>query len=535
MTGPRKSGLRWATVIVVVVIAGIAVAGALLTRQAAQSEERNLLNERASEIGLILTDSFTSLETQLATTAAETALNGADAHAFKSAAMSLLTGQPGSSTGLAKAAGPSGPVHFMAVSGTLPKIANAPQAALVRHALTVQPAAVTSSAYGAGSTRILDLAYPVGVGNLVIVEEIPLDPTAAGAATAQGQPFRELQVALYAGPRRDPAILVLTTAPGGRVPLTGTVATATADVGADTWLVAIKATNPLIGSFAANAYWLVLAGGLALALVLGALAEALLRRRDYALTLVDERTEELRSSLIKLEEAQGRLVRQERLAAIGELASAVGHELRNPLGVITNAHYLLRTQLEQQPEGQQALRHLTTAEREVGAATLIVSDLLDYSRAREPVTAPVDVDELITEVEGVIPPPSGVTVTRDVAAGLEPALADRDQLRQVLLNLISNSYEAMPDHGGTVEIAAGQVDGRVRIRVADSGIGMDEATKNRVFEPFFTRKTRGIGLGLAVTRRIVDSHRGTISIESSPGGGSTFTVDLPSAAKTSVP
>jgi signal transduction histidine kinase len=523
--------LRWATVIVVIVIAGIAVGGALLTHRAAKSEERNLLHERASEIGLILTDAFTSLETQLATTAAETSLNGASPHAFKTAAGSLLEGQPGSSTALAKPIGSSGPVHFMAVHGNLPRVANPAQATLVRHALTVDPPAVTTTAYGSGtgSTRILDLAYPVGVKNLVVFEEIPLDPTAAGAATAQGQPFRELQVALYAAARRDPASLVLTTAPGGHVPLTGTAATANATVGADTWLVAIKATSPLIGSFASKAYWLVLAGGLVLALLLGALAEALLRRRDYALTLVDERTEELRDSLVQLEEAQGQLVRQERLAAIGELASAVGHELRNPLGVITNAHYLLRAQLEQQPDEGKAIRHLTTAEREVGAATLIVSDLLDYSRAREPVVGPVNVGDLVGEVAGVIPPPTGVTLNRMDGAAIDPVLADRDQLRQVLLNLISNAYEALPDGGGTVSITTQRVGDRMQISVVDNGTGMDERTKGRVFEPFFTRKARGIGLGLAVTKRIVDSHQGTISVESTPGEGATFTIELPLA------
>ena len=110
------------------------------------------------------------------------------------------------------------------------------------------------------------------------------------------------------------------------------------------------------------------------------------------------------------------------------------------------------------------------------------------------------------------------------------ALADRDQLRQVLLNLLTNAYEAMPE-GGTVSFSVRETGGRLEIRVADSGIGMDEETAARVFEPFFTRKARGIGLGLAVTKRIVDSHGGTISVVTSPGGGSTFTVDLPVAVR----
>jgi signal transduction histidine kinase len=525
MIGVRKSALRWSTVGVVLLIVAIVVGGSFATRRATQSEERHLLQERASEIGLILTDSFSTLQGQLSTTAAETALNGANARAFNAAAMALIPPQPGASTALATA---SGPVRFLAVAGSLPSTAVGPRATLIRRAASLHPAALTSAVYGEGSAHVLGLAYPVGVANLVIYREIALDPTAAGTATARGQPFHELTVALYAGRTQSPTSLVLTTT-GGAVPLRGTVALASTAFGADSWLVAINATSPLIGTFAANAFWLVLAGGVVLALAIGALVESLLRRRDYALTLVDERTEELSASVVKLEEAQEQLLRQARLAAIGELASAVGHELRNPLGVITNAHYLLRSQIEQHG-GEGMARHLATAEREVGAATLIVGDLLDFARAREPVTAPVSVSELIDEVEGVIPAPRGVTVSRNDIAGCPPALADRDQLRQVLLNLLTNAFEAMPD-GGQVTVSVGESGGRVQVTVADTGVGMDDEVAARVFEPFYTRKARGIGLGLAVTKRIVDSHGGTISVQSSPGAGSTFTVDLPAVVR----
>jgi signal transduction histidine kinase len=400
---------------------------------------------------------------------------------------------------------------------------------LIRRSLTTEPnPLVVSAASGVGSTRTLGLAYPVGVDNLVIYRELSLDPQAAGAAATQGQqPFEELSVALYAGPTAIPASLVLTT--DKTAPTGGSLAKAAAPFGADTWLVVIKAKSPLEGTFAANVYWIVLAGGLVLAGVIGALAEALARRRDYALALVDERTAELETSVKQLEQAQEQLLRQERLAAIGELASAVGHELRNPLGVITNAHYLLRAQLDQAGGNESASRHLTTAEREVGAATLIVSDLLDFARAREPVSAPVNVPELIDEVQGVIPPPAGITIQRDNAADCPPAMADRDQLRQVLLNLVTNAYEAMPN-GGTVTIGVAPVDGQVRVTVSDPGLGMDPETAARLFEPFFTRKARGIGLGLAVTKRIVESHGGKISVTTAPGEGSTFTVDLPVVA-----
>jgi signal transduction histidine kinase len=277
----------------------------------------------------------------------------------------------------------------------------------------------------------------------------------------------------------------------------------------------------------------VLGVGLFITALIGFVVVTLLRRRDYAMELVAERTEALEESVSELERTQEQLVRSERLAAIGELASVVGHELRNPLGVITNAHYLLRTVLERNQSDPDAARHLNTAEREVGAATLIVGDLLDYARARQPVTAPVDVDALITEIESILPPPPDVTVTREAEPNLPLAQADRDQLRQVLLNLLSNAYEAVqgstgPD-GGTVTIRTSSNDGKISIAVVDTGIGMDDQTRAQIFEPFFSKKTRGTGLGLAVTRRIVDSHGGFIHIDSEVGRGTTFTVVFPAA------
>jgi signal transduction histidine kinase len=305
--------------------------------------------------------------------------------------------------------------------------------------------------------------------------------------------------------------------------------------GADTWLVAVQATSPLTGSFAHQAYWLVLGVGLLVTVLVGFVVVTLLRRRDYAMVLVAERTEALEDSMSELERTQEQLVRSERLAAIGELASVVGHELRNPLGVITNAHYLLRNVLERGQVDPDAARHLSTAEREVGAATLIVGDLLDYARARQPVTSAVDVGDLVTEIESILPAPPGVSVAREEQPDLPAVQADRDQLRQVLLNLLSNAYEAVQanpparPNGGTVTIRTSATGGKVSIAVADTGIGMDDETRAQVFEPFFSGKTRGTGLGLAVTRRIVDSHGGAIRIDSELGVGSTFTVEFPVA------
>jgi signal transduction histidine kinase len=142
----------------------------------------------------------------------------------------------------------------------------------------------------------------------------------------------------------------------------------------------------------------------------------------------------------------------------------------------------------------------------------------------------VDVKELIAEVLSVLPPPNGVTVTPPDGEQPVTVRADRDMLRQVLLNLVGNGYQAMPD-GGAVTIGATASDGVVQITVCDTGTGMSEEVQSRLFEPFFTTKARGVGLGLVVTRRIIDAHGGDITVESTEGAGTEFRVVLPSIAE----
>jgi signal transduction histidine kinase len=271
----------------------------------------------------------------------------------------------------------------------------------------------------------------------------------------------------------------------------------------------------------------------AVALLIGvamtAVVEGVGRRRDYALALVDQRTAALRASLSELERMQHALVANERLAALGQMAATVGHELRNPLGVLTNSMYLIRGALS--PRGDDRLRRqLDTADREISAATLIVSDLLEFSRPRVAHPVPVDLAELIAEAVSVAPPPSGISVDQQTD-GVAPVFVDRDQIRQVLLNLLTNAYEAMPE-GGEVTLAVRVVDAEIEVTVSDTGVGMDDATRERVFEPFFSLKTKGTGLGLAVSKRIVEDHTGSLEIMSEPDRGATVRLRLP---LTSVP
>ncbi|MGN6475536.1 MAG: sensor histidine kinase [Mycobacteriales bacterium] len=527
MASARTSRLRWPAIAVVFVLLAITIGSTIGVHRANRVQEHRLLRERAAEVALILTDAFSSLQTQVSTMAAETVLNGSDRRAFLAAATALAPASGGFKTGLARVDPRSGEVRFAATTGSLAATPKPTVAALVRRAVGSSTQGVTSAVLSVRSGRALALAYAIGPNRLAIYEQLPLNFVNAQRFATRSEPFHELRVALYAGRTRDPNNLLLTT--NGAAPRPGSGVTARAPFGADTWLVAVQATGPLAGAFAARAYWLVLLGGLVLTTLVGFIVVTVVRRRDYAMALVADRTEALQESMRELEHTQEQLVRSERLAAIGELASVVGHELRNPLGVITNAHYLLRTVLERNDSNPDAVRHLTTAEREVGAATLIVSDLLDYARAREPVTSSVNVVDLITEVQTVLPAPPEVTVSRVDEPDLPPVRADRDQLRQVLLNILSNAYEAVGPNGGSVTVRTAASDAKVSIAVADTGVGMDDETRAQMFEPFFTRKTRGTGLGLAVTRRIVDSHGGVIHIDSAVGKGTTFTVEFPVA------
>jgi two-component system sensor histidine kinase HydH len=289
-------------------------------------------------------------------------------------------------------------------------------------------------------------------------------------------------------------------------------------------LAAVAAASSLL---AQNMPWIVLVLGAATAVLMTAVVETMGRRRDHASALVEERTVALANAIAGREMVQAELSRQENMAAIGRLAATVGHELRNPLAVVTNVLYLMKVGSKAGP-GDPLHRHVATAEREISAATRIVSDLLDYAARRGPILAPLEVSDLVTEAFQVVPPPAGVQVVRE--GERQMVEADRDQIRQALLNLITNAYDSMPG-GGVLTVSTASAPGSVQVTVTDTGTGMDELTRNSIFTPFFTKKTRGIGLGLAVTKRVVEAHGGTIAVQTEPAVGSSFTLTLPVLAQ----
>jgi signal transduction histidine kinase len=363
---------------------------------------------------------------------------------------------------------------------------------------------------------------------LAFVEHAPLDPNTLvyvqfGTDGVAGfEAFNDLNVALYRSQNATADNLVLMTSP-----VKGRAVTGEIPIGGEKWSVVVSARSSLSGGLAKNLPWLMVLISLITGSIVIVLIETVVRRRNYAMALVTERTAELRESLDALEKAQSDLVSAQRLAALGEMSATVGHELRNPLAVLTNAMYLIRHTVESNADDR-LRRQLDTADREIAAATLIVSDLLEFSRPRPAVAEAVDVADLVHETVTAAPPRTGISLDVDTD-GVPPIEGDRAQLRQVLLNLLINAYDAMPE-GGKVSIEAHGVNGHVEVSVTDSGVGADPEQLARVFEPFYTSKTKGIGLGLAVSKRIIEGHSGTIALRPAPERGCTATITLPRSA-----
>jgi two-component system sensor histidine kinase HydH len=229
-------------------------------------------------------------------------------------------------------------------------------------------------------------------------------------------------------------------------------------------------------------------------------------------------------------------VASERLSAIGRMISALAHDLRNPMTAIKGYAGMFE-EFEMPRDRQKDCARLIVEESDRMSA--MIEEVLDFSRG-EPVRlklAPVTVSDLAMKVHRLVEPAfraKGVAFKAELAyAG--PIIVDGDRLRRALLNVASNALDAT-DAGGSLTLSSALRPGGVEITLEDTGHGIPEELQARVFEPFFTHgKTRGIGLGMAIARRIVEEHGGTIELESRPGRGTRFTFRLPRAMPTGDP
>ena len=260
----------------------------------------------------------------------------------------------------------------------------------------------------------------------------------------------------------------------------------------------------------------------------GQLALAVANARLYE-SLRDS-IKELKAANAELATTRGRLVKRERLAALGELSAVVAHEVRNPLGVIHNAVSALRRLLR--PEGDAALL-LDMLGEESDRLDHLVCNLLDFTSPREALLRPEEVRSVLEDVVETACAQQSIHPDRfhlEVEPGLPPVPMDRRLMHQALVNVAVNAVQAMP-HRGEVRVRARQQSraGRreLRIDVEDQGPGIPTELRPRLFEPFFTTKAQGSGLGLAVVKRILDEHHGEVMVDSSLGQGATFSLLLP--------
>ena len=254
------------------------------------------------------------------------------------------------------------------------------------------------------------------------------------------------------------------------------------------------------------------------------------RQAEERISVLNEELEQkVQERTGQLMEAHEELLRKEKLAILGQLSGSVGHELRSPLGVMSNAVYFLRMVIADGDETTE--EYLGIIEEEIANSRRIITDLLDFARTRLPqreATAPGDLVRQSLE-RCVIP--ESVEVAVEVPDDLPSLGVDPLQLGQVLTNFIDNAVQAMPN-GGLLRIGAQQTGNAVAVFVADSGEGISPENMKRLFQPLFTTKAKGVGLGLVVCRNLVEANGGRIEVESEVGKGTTFTVLLPAMAAT---
>jgi signal transduction histidine kinase len=226
----------------------------------------------------------------------------------------------------------------------------------------------------------------------------------------------------------------------------------------------------------------------------------------------------------KIKKMQKKLLQKEKLAMIGQLVVAIGHELRNPLGVINNSFYSLDKMLKD--ENARIRKHLDIIFRNIDYANRIVADLLDFSSTRRNSIVMANINEIIRDAVRNLYIPTDVSIQTEYGEAIAESSLDPDQMRRVFSNIIINAIGSMPN-GGKMKISTKMEDSLIFIQINDTGKGIPEENIQKIFEPFFTTRKKGTGLGLTIVKSIVEMHGGTVAVTSIAGEGTTFTIRLP--------
>jgi len=250
--------------------------------------------------------------------------------------------------------------------------------------------------------------------------------------------------------------------------------------------------------------------------------EQLKEYAEHLEEMVEKRTAELK-------ETQQQLLKSERLAAIGELATMVGHDLRNPLQSIENAAYYLNNELSRSPPSipipQKTMEMLQVLNDSVNYADKIMRDLQDFSATPKPILEKTSINAIVEETLAQVKAPENVKLITKL--GHIPEIkADKDMIKRAFLNLAINGIQAV-DKGGTLTVSTKKTKKSVEVSFKDIGVGISKEEMDKIFTPFFTTKAKGMGMGLPICKKFVDAHGGSIEVKSKEGKGSTFTVKLP--------
>lgn len=246
------------------------------------------------------------------------------------------------------------------------------------------------------------------------------------------------------------------------------------------------------------------------------------RQAQTALVQAKEAAEE---HLSQLKSMQGELLRYERLATLGQLTGTVSHELRNPLGTIKNSSRTLRRTLEVRNK-ELTERALDRIDRNIARCEAIIEHLLDYARTRELTKVPTDIDDWLRAAVEELELPGAVGVSLDLRSGVHLAV-DRERLHQVIVNVVQNALQAIDGEQGEVFVGATATDQRLEIRVRDTGPGIPDHLLPRVFEPLFSTRSFGVGLGLALVRQLMEQHGGGAEFTSTAPGNTTLHLWIP--------
>ena len=243
---------------------------------------------------------------------------------------------------------------------------------------------------------------------------------------------------------------------------------------------------------------------------------------------VIDQFEQLIAEQDALKKVQQQLVQSEKMAAIGQLAGGVAHEINNPLAVILGYAQLSAREIK---EGDKLYKPIKTIEKEALRCKNLIVDLLAYSRTGKSEMKMADLNETIEQAMSLVSAQAKIKVieiTKCYDLSLLPVLLNQNKIQQIIINLCNNAIDAVPENG-KITIITKKTDKYAEIDIADNGNGIPEEVKKHVFEPFFTTKEagKGTGPGLSLVYEAVMMHRGTIEIENNPGGGTVFKIKLP--------